>query len=189
MKTKKPMAVILALILITGMAGWGGQSALAQTSGEMLSPETVSVFSVDNATIDAALYLDYAAGIEAGVYKWILSEDGDYYTLAAVDESGAPIESQESAINVGANNAELVGQMPMDGEGFTQPGSGSEGGPGGMGRGMMMPDGTIREVYFYCVDISEFTANKLGDRGSLSAKGIVTNVQDFIVTLCTGLGI
>lgn len=52
-----------------------------------------------------------------------------------------------------------------------------------------MPDGTIREVYFYCVDISEFTANKLGDRGSLSAKGIVTNVQDFIVTLCTGLGI
>ena len=53
----------------------------------------------------------------------------------------------------------------------------------------VMPDGTIREVYFYCVDISEFTANKLGDRGSLSAKGIVTNVQDFIVTLCTGLGI
>ena len=147
MKTKKPMAVILALILITGMAGWGGQSALAQTSGEMLSPETVSVFSVDNATIDAALYLDYAAGIEAGVYKWILSEDGDYYTLAAVDESGAPIESQESAINVGANNAELVGQMPMDGEGFTQPGSGSEGGPGGMGRGMMMPDGGGGTVY------------------------------------------
>ena len=53
----------------------------------------------------------------------------------------------------------------------------------------VMPDGTIREVYFYCVDISEFTANKLGDRGSLSAKGIVTNVQDFIVTLCNGLGI
>ena len=53
----------------------------------------------------------------------------------------------------------------------------------------VMPDGTIREVYFYCVDISEFTANKLGDRGSLSAKGIVTNVQDFIVTLRNGLGI
>ena len=49
------------------------------------------------------------------------------------------------------------------------------------------PDGQIREVYFYCVDISEFTANKLSDRGSLSAKGIVTNVQDFIVTLSKGL--
>ena len=45
----------------------------------------------------------------------------------------------------------------------------------------------VREVYFYCVDVSEFTANKLGDRGSLSAKGIVTNVQDFIVTLRNGL--
>lgn len=53
----------------------------------------------------------------------------------------------------------------------------------------VMPDGAVREVYFYCVDISEFTANKLSDRGSLSAKGIVTNVQDFIVTLSKGLGL
>ena len=53
----------------------------------------------------------------------------------------------------------------------------------------VLPDGTVREVYFYCVDISEFTANKLSDRGSLSAKGIVTNVQDFIVTLSKGLGL
>ena len=53
----------------------------------------------------------------------------------------------------------------------------------------VMPDGTIRQVYFYCVDISEFTVNKLSDRGSLSARGIVTNVQDFIVTLSKGLGL
>ena len=53
----------------------------------------------------------------------------------------------------------------------------------------VMPDGTVRQVYFYCVDISEFTVNKLSDRGSLSAKGIVTNVQDFIVTLSKGLGL
>ncbi len=53
----------------------------------------------------------------------------------------------------------------------------------------VLPDGTIRQVYFYCVDISEFTVNKLSDRGSLSAKGIVTNVQDFIVTICKGLGL
>jgi len=44
-------------------------------------------------------------------------------------------------------------------------------------------DGTVRPVYFYCVDISEFTVNKLGDRGSLSARGIITNVQDFVVLL------
>jgi lysine-ketoglutarate reductase/saccharopine dehydrogenase-like protein (TIGR00300 family) len=53
----------------------------------------------------------------------------------------------------------------------------------------VMPDGTVRQVYFYCVDVAEFTVNKLSDRGSLSAKGIVTNVQDFIVTLCKGLGL
>ena len=47
----------------------------------------------------------------------------------------------------------------------------------------VMKDGSIRQVYFYCVDISEFAVNKLGDRGSLSARGIVTNVQDFIVLL------
>ena len=51
----------------------------------------------------------------------------------------------------------------------------------------VLEDGTIRPVHFYCVDISEFTINKLGDRGSLSAKGIVTNVQDFIVHLSKAL--
>ncbi|MEI8199320.1 MAG: hypothetical protein WCG21_04615 [Eubacteriales bacterium] len=53
----------------------------------------------------------------------------------------------------------------------------------------VMPGNVIREVYFYTVDISEFAVNKLSDRGSLSAKGIVTNVQDFIVTLSKGLGL
>ena len=47
----------------------------------------------------------------------------------------------------------------------------------------VMADGTIRQVYFYCVDVSEFAVNKLADRGSLSARGIVTNVQDLIVLL------
>ena len=53
----------------------------------------------------------------------------------------------------------------------------------------VMSDGTVRQVYFYCVDVSEFVVNKLADRGSLSARGIVTNVQDFIVNLQKGLGL
>lgn len=53
----------------------------------------------------------------------------------------------------------------------------------------VMPDGTVRQIYFYCVDISEFAVNKLADRGSLSARGMVTNVQDFVVTLARGLGV
>lgn len=53
----------------------------------------------------------------------------------------------------------------------------------------MTPDGTIRQVYFYCVDIAEFAVNKLADRGSLSSRGIVTNVQDFIVNVAKGVGV
>ena len=45
----------------------------------------------------------------------------------------------------------------------------------------VLADGTVRPVYFYCVDISEFAVNKLKDRGSLSITGVVTNIQDFIV--------
>lgn len=52
-----------------------------------------------------------------------------------------------------------------------------------------MPDGTVRQVYFYCVDNSEFVVSKLSDRGSLSARGMVTNVQDFAVNVSRGLGL
>lgn len=51
----------------------------------------------------------------------------------------------------------------------------------------VMPDGTIRQIYFYTIDTSEFAVNKLADRGSLAAKGIVTNVQDFVCNLAKGL--
>ena len=53
----------------------------------------------------------------------------------------------------------------------------------------VLEDGSIRPVYFYMVDTSDFAANKLSDRGSLSAKGIVTNVQDFMRNLANGLNI
>lgn len=48
-------------------------------------------------------------------------------------------------------------------------------------------DGSIRPVYIYAIDIDEFVVNKLLDRGSLSAKTIVTNVQDFITLVAKGL--
>lgn len=52
-----------------------------------------------------------------------------------------------------------------------------------------LEDGTIRPINFYVVDTAEFAVNKLTDRGSLGSRGIVTNVQDFVAHLCTGLGI
>jgi lysine-ketoglutarate reductase/saccharopine dehydrogenase-like protein (TIGR00300 family) len=45
----------------------------------------------------------------------------------------------------------------------------------------------VRPVYFYTVDMSEFAANKLANRGSLTARSILTNVQDFVVTVERGL--
>lgn len=51
----------------------------------------------------------------------------------------------------------------------------------------VLEDGTVRPIHFYMVDTSEFAANKLGDRGSLAAKGIVTNVQDFMRNLSARL--
>ena len=44
-------------------------------------------------------------------------------------------------------------------------------------------DGTVRPVYFYSVDISEFVVNKLKDRGSLSSESFITNIQDFVVNV------
>ena len=52
----------------------------------------------------------------------------------------------------------------------------------------LLDDGTVRPVFFYTIDISEFTANKLADRGSLSARSIITNIQDFLVHLKHNLG-
>ena len=53
----------------------------------------------------------------------------------------------------------------------------------------VLPDGSIRPVYLYCVDADEFVVNKLLDRGSLSATTMVTNVQDFIRNVAHGLGL
>lgn len=53
----------------------------------------------------------------------------------------------------------------------------------------VMEDGIIRQIFFYSVDTAEFAVNKLSDRGSLCAKGIVTNVQDFVTNICKALNL
>ncbi|MBQ9349285.1 MAG: hypothetical protein IJT94_18425, partial [Oscillibacter sp.] len=176
MKMRNLLAAVLAAALCVGLASCGGGANqtreesegpvvtdTAEPAEETKAPEesaeetaavdaSAYVGNIDNATIDTAVYLDYSAGIEAGVYKWILSEDGDYYTLAAVDESGEPLTAQESAINVGANNAERGDSgfggpggegssdsgfpFPAGGDGLAE-GGGPDGGPGGGMRGGM----------------------------------------------------
>lgn len=51
----------------------------------------------------------------------------------------------------------------------------------------VLKDGTVRPVFFYVVDMSEFSADKLANRGSAQAQAILTNVQDFIVNLWNNL--
>jgi len=48
-------------------------------------------------------------------------------------------------------------------------------------------NGTIRPVFIYSIDVSEFVANKLRDRGTLEVTSIITNVQDFLVNLARNL--
>ena len=51
----------------------------------------------------------------------------------------------------------------------------------------VMPDGDVRPVFFYIVDMAEFSADKLANRGSAQAVAILTNAQDFIVNLWNNL--
>jgi len=51
----------------------------------------------------------------------------------------------------------------------------------------VMPDGGVRPVFFYVVDMTEFCVDKLANRGSAQAAGILTNAQDFVVNLWNNL--
>lgn len=49
------------------------------------------------------------------------------------------------------------------------------------------PDNALRPVYFFVVDMSEFSTDKLANRGSAQATAILTNVQDFLINLWRNL--
>lgn len=51
----------------------------------------------------------------------------------------------------------------------------------------IMENGAVRPVFFYVVDMTEFSAAKLVNRGSAQSIAILTNVQDFIVNLWNNL--
>jgi hypothetical protein len=51
----------------------------------------------------------------------------------------------------------------------------------------VLPDGDVRPVFFYIIDMTEFSADKLANRGSAQAVAILTNVQDFTVNLWNNL--
>ena len=90
MNRRKWIAAALAAVMVAGLAACGNGTPANQPTEETEPPaisepeetETTEtglaeVGGVDNANIDAAVYLDYSAGIEAGVYRWIPSDEGD----------------------------------------------------------------------------------------------------------------
>lgn len=121
MTHKRILAALLVLTLSLCL------TATAFAAEEDLEDASAYVDTIDNTNIDAALYLDYSAGIEAGVYQWILSDDGAYYTLAAVNEEGEADTTVEADINVGANNEDTIDN------GGSASGEASGRGSGGMG--------------------------------------------------------
>ncbi len=47
----------------------------------------------------------------------------------------------------------------------------------------VLDDGTVRPVVLVVVDTTEFSADKLANRGSAQARAFLTNVQDFLINL------
>ncbi|MCD8132896.1 MAG: hypothetical protein LUE19_03470, partial [Clostridiales bacterium] len=85
------------------MWGVGHSSAEGESTGsfvewvaEIAPAEAASSEGPVTVSIDAATYLDYSAGVEAGVYTWVASDDGSYYFLAAADENGDAIYTEST---------------------------------------------------------------------------------------------
>ena len=166
----KWIAAALSAALLAGLTACGGGAPVpeeaeapaiseaeeAETTEAGLADASAYVGGVDNASIDAATYLDYSSGIAAGVYRWILSDDGAYYTLAAVDADGEPLTAEESAINVGANNAERGdgGGMPGGADSERMPGGGMR---GGMGFGGFGGGGTVYQGVYMNANITNLS--------------------------------
>ena len=175
MKRRKWIAAALSAALAVGLAACGNGATVSQTPDKAETAVTAEpdedttetgvadasayVGGVDNASIDAATYLDYSAGIAAGVYRWIPSDDGDYYTLAAVDADGEPLTAEESAINVGANNAERGGGfsgggMPEGADGGRMSGDRMR---GGMGFGGFGGGGTVYQGVYMNANVTNLS--------------------------------
>ena len=178
MTGRKWIAAALSAALLAGLTACGNGATVSQTpdkaetaviaesDGETtetgVADASAYVGGVDNASIDAATYLDYSAGIAAGVYRWIPSDDGAYYTLAAVDADGEPLTAEESAINVGANNAERGdgGGMPGGADGGAMPDGGRMSGGsvrGGMGFGGFGGGGTVDQGVYMNANITNLS--------------------------------
>lgn len=156
---KKLLAGIMCAVLLAGCGAYPVNTVNdgADVSDKAdISEETESAQATDAETGDAMVEypnLNYALGIQNGIYAWVKTEDENYYVLCAVDENGEPIESESEGFGgFGGGMGGMRqggGGMPQGGdgqlpEGFTpgegdfdrQGGMSGEGGNGGFGGDM-----------------------------------------------------
>ena len=139
MRHTKILSWLLSIVLLLALA------STAYAAEEALPDASDYVEAIENATVDPALYLDYSAAIDAGVYQWILSDDGSYYTLAAVNEEGEADTTVEAEINVGANN-EVTVETNTSASGEFRRGSGEASG-GAVYKGVYMNANITNDTY------------------------------------------
>jgi hypothetical protein len=120
-------------------------------------------------------------GIKSGVMKSIVECEIPFVLAGSIRDDGplpevvASVYAAQDAMRVHARKATTVITLA------TQLHS--------IAFGNMIPnyrveaDGSVRPVYLTIVDMTEFSADKLANRGSSQASAILTNVQDFMINL------
>ncbi len=98
------MKSALAITLCTTLAVSGAAPVMADVQSIKGGTELAKVTT----TIDASK-LDYASMIASGAYKWFLSDDGSYYTLAQTNEDGSMKTSVSMNMMTGKEETSPVG--------------------------------------------------------------------------------
>lgn len=93
---KRTLAIILSVVTavtfavpVTAAPAGGVQDVQADQI-QLAEDESGAITEV----LDADTYLNVANGIEAGVYGWVKSENGTYYTLGSINEDGTLLTKQ-----------------------------------------------------------------------------------------------
>ena len=118
--------------------------------------------------------------VKDGVMKAVVEQDVDFVLAGSIRDDGplpevtADVYAAQDKMRALASRATTVIALATQLHTIAT---------GNMTPSYQVQEDGVRPVYFFIVDMSEFAANKLGDRGSLTAHAILTNVQDFVVNL------
>ncbi len=128
-----------------------------------------------------AEYLKNAPGDRFGIMDSLVKKDVPFVLAGSIRDDGplpeviADVYEAQDAMRVHARRATLViaiaTQLHSIAFGNQLPSY------------RVMPDGSVRPVFLAVVDTTEFSADKLANRGTAQAQSFLTNVQDFLVNL------